>query len=61
VEGEKSLEKQKVDIRLILVGKVKEHFIEIKEDMGLKNDTEVLRHIISEYYRIHQAELGAQA
>ena len=54
-------EKPKLDIRVILAGKVKDQFLEIKEDMGLKNDTEVLRAIVTEYYRIHQAELGAKA
>jgi hypothetical protein len=45
------LEKPKLDIRVTLTGKVKDRFLEIKEAEGLKNDTEVLRYIITEYHR----------
>jgi hypothetical protein len=53
------LENQKVDIRIVLVGKVANHFLKIKETEGLENNTEVLRAIINDYYRSHQAEFGA--
>jgi len=38
------------DIRLRLEGKVKDRFLEIKRALGLTNDTEVLRLIISQYH-----------
>ncbi len=55
-KGEINLEKQKLDIRVTLVGKVREHFLEIKEAEGLENNTEVLRAIINEYYRTQHVE-----
>lgn len=53
------MEKQKIDIRVKLTGKVKDHFLVIKEAEGLTNNTEVLRVIINDYYRIQYAKLGA--
>ena len=34
-----------------------EKFQEIKEHLGLKNDTEVLRALIADFYKKHQKEL----
>jgi len=43
----------RVGIYLKLEGDTKERFLEIKRAKGLKNDTEVLRLIITEYYMKH--------
>jgi len=40
-----------VKVYLRLSGEIKDRFLRIKEDKGLKNDTEVLRLIITEYYK----------
>jgi hypothetical protein len=40
-----------LDIRLKLDGDVAQRFLEIKKAKGLKNETEVLRLIINEYYQ----------
>jgi len=44
-------EQEVLDIRLKLEGDVAQRFLEIKKAKGLKNDTEVLRLIINEYYK----------
>jgi len=38
------------DIRLRLEGEPKDRFLEIKRQLGLTNDTEVLRLMISQYF-----------
>jgi len=43
----------KLGIYLKLEGEIKDHFLAIKKAKGLKNDTEVLRLIITEYYDKH--------
>lgn len=45
-----------LDIRLRLNGEVKRRFLEIKEDKGLTNNTEVLRLIIKEYCKRIEGE-----
>jgi metal-responsive CopG/Arc/MetJ family transcriptional regulator len=37
--------------------KAAEKFQKIKEHLGLKNDTEVLRALITDFYKKHQKEL----
>ena len=44
------MSKIQLDIRLRLNGEVKRRFLKIKENLGLTNNTEVLRLIIKEYY-----------
>lgn len=39
-----------LDIRIRLIGEVKDHFLKIKNAKGLTNNTEVLRLIINEYF-----------
>jgi len=41
---------EREDIRLRLEGEVKDRFLEIKRALGLTNDTEVLRVIITQYF-----------
>ena len=43
-------QKEVVDIRLRLKGKVKKRFLEIKNAKGLVNNTDVCRLIINEYF-----------
>jgi hypothetical protein len=38
-------------------GEIVERFLRIKEHMGLKNDTEVMRLLINWYWKEHQEEL----
>jgi len=44
-------EQEVLDIRLKLEGDIAQRFLAIKKAKGLKNDTEVLRLIINEYFR----------
>jgi hypothetical protein len=51
---------EKVDrlkIYVRLDGEMSERFSRIKEHLGLKNNTEVLRRLITLYWRAHQEEL----
>jgi len=41
------------DIRLRLIGASKEHFLEIKRVMGFKQDTEVMRFLVTDYFLSH--------
>lgn len=43
-------EEKILDIRLRLVGQVKDRFLKIKTAKGLTNNTEVLRLIINDYF-----------
>lgn len=44
--------KEKNDIRIRLLGKTKERFFEIRDENGFETNTEVMRFIINDYYRI---------
>jgi hypothetical protein len=44
--------KEKNDVRIRLLGKTKEHFFEIRDENGFETNTEVMRFIINDYYRI---------
>jgi hypothetical protein len=48
---------QVLDIRLRLTGDVKTRFLEIKNAKGLKNNTEVLRLVINEYFEKNLVKL----
>jgi len=50
-----------LDIRLRLKGEVKTRFLEIKNALGLTNDTEVLRVVISKYFEKNVAKGGSVA
>lgn len=54
-EGKKG---EKLQVYLRLVGEEMERFRRIKETMGLKNDTEVLRSLITWYWKTHSEELA---
>jgi len=41
---------EREDIRVRLEGEVRDRFLEIKRALGLTNDTEVMRLIISQYH-----------
>lgn len=43
-------EHEVLDIRLMLQGEVKDRFLKIKNKKKLRNNTEILRLIINEYY-----------
>ncbi len=38
-------------------GEIAERFLKIKEHLGLKNHTEVVRALINEYWRDHEEEI----
>jgi hypothetical protein len=40
----------KTDIRVELEGEISEKFLRLKEKFGLKNNTEVIRRVITEAY-----------
>ena len=49
--------KDELRIYLRVDGEIAERFSRIKEHLGLKNDTEVLRSLINWFWREHQEEL----
>jgi len=48
---------EELKIYLRAQGDIAERFTQIKEHLGLKNDTEVLRSLINWFWREHQEEL----
>ncbi|MEM2936275.1 MAG: hypothetical protein QW231_03765 [Candidatus Bathyarchaeia archaeon] len=48
---------EELKIYLRAQGEIAERFTRIKEHLGLKNDTEVLRSLINWFWREHQEEL----
>lgn len=49
IVGLKMMEKEKLEIRVVLEDEVKQRFLVIKKRKGIKNNSEVLRYLISEY------------
>jgi len=47
---------EELKVYLRAQGEIKERFIRIKEHLGVKNDTEVLRTLINWFWREHQEE-----
>ena len=45
------LQEETLNIYVILRGKVKEQFLDIKDETGLTNNTEIMRLLIGEYYK----------
>lgn len=50
----------KLDIRVVLFGNTKNIFEEIKNTTGFNNNTEVLRFIINDYYKVSQTRKPEQ-
>lgn len=50
-------ESGKLQVYLRLIGEEMERFRRIKENLGLKNDTEVVRSLITWYWKTHSDEL----
>lgn len=48
-----------IRINLRLHGEEAEKFIKIREHVGLRNDTEVIRYVLNWYYRQHEHEFEA--
>jgi len=48
---------EEIRINLRLDGDMAKRFSEIKENLGLKNDTEIVRSLINWYYHAHETEL----
>jgi len=47
---------QELEIKVKLEGEAKDMFLEIKAATGLTNNTEVLRFIINNYYKLRHKE-----
>ena len=50
------MEKESLGLNVILEGEVKQKFLEIKRKKGLKNNSEVIRAIIKEFWTEHFPE-----
>ena len=46
-----------IQVRLKLIGKEAQKFQKLKEELGLENNSEVLRFIIKRHYDNHKSEL----
>jgi len=55
---QKTNESEALKVYLRAEGEIAERFLKIKDHMGLKNHTEVVRALINEYWREHGEELG---